>query len=77
MDSTISPTLTIETNDGGIYFVRLWNYVTNRPLDDWEIGASSYFETDISFPENRTPGSATGTSGTIKNDFNNLYTGWT
>ncbi|MHB8131831.1 MAG: non-contractile tail sheath protein [Mobilitalea sp.] len=77
MDSTISPTLTIETNDGGIYFVRLWNCVTNRPFDEWEIGASSYFETDISFPENRTPGSANGTYGTIEIDFNNLYSGWT
>ena len=76
MDSILCPTLTIETNDGSLYYVRLWNYVANRPLDNWEVGASNYFETDVKFPANRTPGIASGSSGTIQIDFDNLYSGW-
>jgi|GEM_PF-3227453 len=76
MNSNISPTLTVETNDGNIYFVRLWNYVINRPHDDWETGASNFFNSDKSFPQGRNPGNANGSSGTIEIDFDNLYAGW-
>ncbi|MGB8451590.1 MAG: hypothetical protein WCD89_04590 [Anaerocolumna sp.] len=31
MDAAICPTLTVRTNSGGEYFVRLWNYTINRP----------------------------------------------
>lgn len=65
-----SPTLTIEMTTGQEYHVRLWNYVVNRPLDNWEIGGG------VVFPRNRIPGNATGTSGHIVIDFNNLYAGW-
>ncbi|MCP1133618.1 chitobiase/beta-hexosaminidase C-terminal domain-containing protein [Paenibacillus polysaccharolyticus] len=70
MNSTLAPALTIETNAGEIYYARLWNYVTNRPQDDWEQ------ENNIIFPAGRTAGVATGTQGNIKIDFNNLYAGW-
>jgi hypothetical protein len=76
MNSEISPVITIETNSGEIYYVRLWNYVVDRPLDDWEIGASQQYETTIRFPEGRTPGNATGSTGRIVLDFDNLYAGW-
>jgi len=65
-----SPTLTITTVDNQEYYVRLWNYVIDRPVDDWEEGSGTLF------PEGRTPGSATGTTGHIVIDFNNLYAGW-
>lgn len=65
-----APTLTVETTDGQVYYVRLWNYVVNRPLDDWEAGGG------ILFPEGREPGDATGTQGHIVIDFDNLYAGW-
>ncbi len=70
MNSTLAPVLTVETNNGAIYYVRLWNYVRDRPQDDWETGAN------IKFPADRTPGGATGTIGNIEIDFNNLYAGW-
>lgn len=77
MNSETSPVITIETNNGDVYYVRLWNYVINRPIDDWETGASNYFGTTIRFPEGRSHGSATGLNGRIVIDFNNLYAGWT
>ncbi|MBE1442605.1 chitobiase/beta-hexosaminidase C-terminal domain-containing protein [Paenibacillus sp. OAS669] len=76
MNSENAPVLTIETNSGQIYYIRLWNYVIDRPLDDWEVGASDYFGTTINFPEGRTPRGASGKSGKIQIDFNNLYAGW-
>lgn len=63
-------TLTVETVSGELYYVRLWNYVVHRPLDDWEAGAG------VLFPVGRTPGNATGSSGHIVIDFDNLYAGW-
>lgn len=69
MDEVASPALTIETNTGELYYVRLWNYVKNRPLD--------YFETlDATFPANRVPGGANGEIGIIEIDFDELYAGW-
>lgn len=76
MDSTTSPVLTIETNSGDFYYVRLWNYVVDRPVDSWENGASDYYGTNIRFPEGRSGGNATGDEGKIIIDFNNLYSGW-
>ncbi|WP_322924423.1 chitobiase/beta-hexosaminidase C-terminal domain-containing protein [Paenibacillus campi] len=70
MNATLAPVLTVETNSGEVYYVRLWNYVVNRAQDDWEAGAH------ITFPAGRTAGSATGTTGNIEIDFNNLYAGW-
>ncbi|MFT4146921.1 MAG: S8 family serine peptidase [Mobilitalea sp.] len=77
MDATVCPTLTITTNNGEIYYVRLWNYVINRPLDEWEIGISTQNENAIVFPAGRVAGDATGSSGKISIDFDNLYAGWT
>ncbi|MDO3678677.1 non-contractile tail sheath protein [Paenibacillus ehimensis] len=76
MDGIISPTLTIETNSGENYFVRLWNYVVDRPLDDWEIGYRNYSGTSYTFPTGRTVRNGNGITGTIEIDFNNLYAGW-
>lgn len=70
MDSNSAPALTIETNTGDIFYVRLWNYVVDRPKDDWEDGSNSLF------PLRRTSGNATGQQGAITIDFNNLYAGW-
>ncbi len=76
MNSGTSPVITIETNSGDIYYVRLWNYVVDRPLDDWEVGASDYYETTIRFPEGRNSGNANGQIGSVVLDFDNLYAGW-
>lgn len=76
LDGLVSPTLIVKTNDGQQYYVRLWNYVVNRPLDDWEKGVREQAGTNYVFPTGRTPGGATGLSGTIEIDFNNLYAGW-
>ncbi|MDP4093482.1 MAG: hypothetical protein Q8920_08985 [Bacillota bacterium] len=70
MNSSQAPSLTIETNDGQTYIVRLWNYVINRPVDNWEAGSGTLF------PQNRSSGSASGLKGTIEIDFDNLYAGW-
>ncbi|HOE20981.1 MAG TPA: hypothetical protein PKJ69_08485 [Spirochaetota bacterium] len=63
-------TLTVETTLGSFYYVRMWNYVVDRPVQDWEAGGG------ILFPEGRIPGSANGTSGNVVIDFDNLYAGW-
>ena len=42
MDSNLAPTITVRTMDGGEYYVRLWNYVMDRPADSWEVQASAY-----------------------------------
>lgn len=76
LNSGNSPALTIETNDGYIYYIRLWNYVVDRPLDYWESEISNIVGTNIRFPEDRTVGEATGAVGTIEIDFDNLYAGW-
>lgn len=76
MNDILAPTLSVETNSGEIYYVRLWNYVVDRPIESWEQGASSYYNTDIKFPAERTPGNGNGNYGTIQIDFNNLYAGW-
>ncbi|WP_213997266.1 non-contractile tail sheath protein [Tepidanaerobacter syntrophicus] len=65
-----APVITVVTTNGKEYYVRLWNYTVNRPRDDWEEGSGTLF------PSGRTPGSASGTSGHIVIDFNNLYAGW-
>jgi len=65
-----SPSLIIVMSNDQQYIIRLWNYVVDRPQDDWEQGGG------ILFPEGRTPGTATGTSGNIVIDFDNLYAGW-
>ncbi|KMP90982.1 hypothetical protein TU65_25530 [Bacillus wiedmannii] len=77
MDSGLAPSLTIETNSGEVHYVRLWNYVTNRPKESWEIGATRDLGKEIMFPKNRKEGNANGNKGQIKLDFNNLYSGWT
>ncbi|MED0872762.1 chitobiase/beta-hexosaminidase C-terminal domain-containing protein [Bacillus mobilis] len=77
MDSGLAPSLTIETNNGETHYVRLWNYVINRPMESWELGATRDVGKDIRFPEKRKEGSANGSTGHIKIDFNNLYSGWT
>ncbi|MHA3065528.1 chitobiase/beta-hexosaminidase C-terminal domain-containing protein [Lacticaseibacillus saniviri] len=69
LDSTAASALTVETNDGATHYVRLWNYVKNRPLEAWEEAAGS-------FPVGRNIGNATGASGTIELNFNELYEGW-
>lgn len=74
--STSAPTLTVETNDGSQYFVCLWNYVVNRPMDIWESEVSAQKNQDIRFPAGRCYGAATGSNGFIEIDFNNLYSGW-
>ena len=61
--------LTVNTYDG-VYYVRLWNYVVDRPVEEWELG-SGYL-----FPRGRIPNGATGISGHIVLDFDNLYAGW-
>ena len=70
MNAGQAPALTIETLDGGIYYVRLWNYVVNRPVDAWETSSKQVF------PDNRTPGKATGRQGKIVLSFDNLFAGW-
>ncbi|WP_411372668.1 non-contractile tail sheath protein [Enterococcus thailandicus] len=70
LDSDKASALTIQTVDGKIHYIRLWNYVTNRPEDEWEK------QEGIVFPEGRTPGNGTGNLGTIQLDFDNLYEGW-
>ncbi|WP_086270731.1 FN3 associated domain-containing protein [Enterococcus sp. 5B7_DIV0075] len=70
LDSDKASALTIQTVDGKIHYIRLWNYVTNRPEDEWEK------QEGIVFPEGRTPGNGTGHLGTIQLDFDNLYEGW-
>ena len=77
MDSNLAPTITVRTMDGGEYYVRLWNYVMDRPADSWEVQASAYLGENVYFPQGRTPGTATGTAGNIVIDFNNMYAGWT
>lgn len=77
MDANLAPTITVRTMDGAEYYVRLWNYVVNRPADSWEVNASAYLGENVYFPQGRTPGSATGASGRIVIDFDNLYAGWT
>ncbi|MBP1999096.1 hypothetical protein J2Z69_000115 [Paenibacillus shirakamiensis] len=71
LDSGAAPILTVETNDGQYYYVRLWNYVVNRPTDNWETS------TGTTFPQHRVAGQADGATGSIQIDFNNLYAGWT
>lgn len=77
MNANLAPTITVRTMDGGEYYIRLWNYVVDRPMDSWETGAGEYLHKDVSFPQGRTPGNATGEEGNIVLDFNRLYAGWT
>lgn len=35
MDSGLAPSLTIETNNGEVHYVRLWNYVVDCPVESW------------------------------------------
>ena len=71
-----APTITVRTEDGE-YYIRLWNYVVDRPEDSWEKNAGEYLHKDVRFPEGRTPGNATGEEGNIVIDFDSLYAGWT
>ena len=66
-----APVMTIKTYSGDNYYVRLWNYVPNRPEDTWEYSSGHHF------PEGRSFGNDSGIIGTIVLDFNNLYSGWT
>jgi len=70
LDDNEGMTLTVELTNGSTMYVRLWNYVTDRPEDEWEDGGGELW------PNGRTPGSATGLQGHIELDFNNLYAGW-
>ncbi|WP_159888320.1 non-contractile tail sheath protein [Paenibacillus puerhi] len=76
MDQTPAPTLTVVTTEDRAYYVRLWNYVVNRPQEIWEQAMSEELEVDYAFPVGRAAGTATGSRGQIKIDFNNLYAGW-
>jgi hypothetical protein len=76
MDSSNAPSLTVETNSGEVYYVRLWNYVVNRSIEYWENSVSSQESKEIRFPENRVGGEGNGKRGHIRIDFNNLYAGW-
>lgn len=77
MDSeSAAPTITVRTMDGAEYYIRLWNYIVDRPQDSWEKEAGNYLHKDVHFPEGRTPGDATGTEGNIVLDFDRLYAGW-
>ncbi|WP_436836463.1 non-contractile tail sheath protein [Paenibacillus tritici] len=71
-----SPTLTVVTTDDKAYYIRLWNYVTDRPMEGWEKEVSDSLNIDYSFPVGREEGTASGTEGAIRIDFNNLYAGW-
>jgi hypothetical protein len=62
--------LSVVLTNGSVYYVRLWEYVVDRPLDYWEIG------TGTTFPVGRTEGSSTGYKGHTELDFDNLYGGW-
>jgi hypothetical protein len=70
LNSTTYTSMTVIDSEDNEYEVNLWNYVINRPIDDWE-------NTYGLFPNSRTPGAETGYAGTIEIDFNNLYTGVT
>lgn len=83
-DEQRGPVITVTMLDGTMLHVRLWNYIVNRPLDDWE-KASIYREGPIfnenppprlTFPRNRVPGNSNGFTGRIEIDFDNLYAGW-
>lgn len=76
MNAETSPTLTVVTNDNQAYYIRLWNYVVDRPQEKWEGAVSEELEINYSFPVGRTAGQANGTEGKIRIDFNNLYSGW-
>ncbi|WP_176835549.1 MULTISPECIES: chitobiase/beta-hexosaminidase C-terminal domain-containing protein [unclassified Paenibacillus] len=76
MDGTPAPTLTVVTMDNQAYYIRLWNYVIDRPQEVWEQGISQELGISYSFPANRTAGTGSGSAGKIRIDFNNLYAGW-
>lgn len=59
MDAVSGQSLTVEMTDGTLYHVRMWNYVVDRPVQDWEAGGG------ILFPAGRTPGNATGSYGHV------------
>jgi len=71
MNEAQAPVMTVKTYSGDNYYVRLWNYVINRPEDDWESGSGQYF------PAGRNvEGGDTGSNGTIEINFDELYAGW-
>jgi hypothetical protein len=76
MNEDIAPTMTIVTNDDQYYYVRLWNYVIDRPKEHMETEVGNMLGIDYLFPVSRTPGYSTGINGKIQIDFNNLYAGW-
>lgn len=69
LDEIYGPSLTVTLTDGRVYYVRLWNYVTGRPQQDWETGGGEVW------PPDRTPGSETGLAGHVQLNFDNLYAG--
>jgi len=83
LNSEAGPVITIKTYKDGInndpdnieiYFVRLWNYVVDRPSENWELDSDNKFTNE--FPKNRVAGNGNGSIGTVKLDFDNLYSGW-
>jgi hypothetical protein len=61
----------VEYTNGDIKYVNLWNYVLNRPEQDWETGSGELF------PTLRTPLSASSYNGSVRIDFDDLYAGET
>lgn len=76
MNADTAPTMTIVTSQEQYYYIRLWNYVTDRPKDNWETEIGNDLDIDYVFPVGRVPGSANGTQGKITIDFDHLYAGW-
>lgn len=64
-----APSLTVYTAVG-IHFVRLYNYIVDRPIEPWEHGTGSRF------PAGRSGGGAGFSTGRVVIDFNNLYAGY-
>lgn len=76
MDSTYGPVLTITKENNQKHFIRLWNYVQNRPLDNYEIEISKQDNKEIRFPKGRDNFDGTNKKGHIQIDFDNLYEGY-
>lgn len=71
LEDVIGQTMTVNMIDGSVRHIRLWNYVIDRPLQQYEK------DTGITFPAGRpTDGTSDGFTGRVEIDFGNLYAGW-